>query len=253
MLVRQLLISLTFALTALNALAKPALPNGAKFAVSLSYDDALASQLDNAVPVLNRYGFHASFYLFLASPVFNARLEEWRALAAEGHELGNHTLYHVCSGRGPDRAWVPAYANLDERTVEHMRLEITLANNMLQALDGRTERTFTIPCGDTQAKDGNYVSAVQDQFIALKGQGIMDGSEVLYTPSNISGKELINLLEKASPSATIVSFLFHGIGGDHLSVSTEAHNELLKYLDKHRDKYWVDSFINIHQYLQTRP
>ena len=40
-------------------------PNGARVAVSLSYDDALDSQLDHAVPSLDEHGFKASFYLTL--------------------------------------------------------------------------------------------------------------------------------------------------------------------------------------------
>ena len=36
-------------------------PNGARAAVSLSYDDTLNSQLDNAAPVLDKHGIKASF------------------------------------------------------------------------------------------------------------------------------------------------------------------------------------------------
>src|SRR3546814_7923192 len=65
--------------------------------LSLAYDDALDSQLDNAIPALDRHGFHASFYLPLAADTLRTRLDEWRAAAARGHELGNHTLFHQCS------------------------------------------------------------------------------------------------------------------------------------------------------------
>ena len=49
-------------------------PDGQKMAISLSYDDALNSQLDNAIPALNRHGLVASFYLTLASPTVRQRL-----------------------------------------------------------------------------------------------------------------------------------------------------------------------------------
>jgi len=52
-------------------------------AVSLSYDDALDSQLDNAIPALNRHGLVASFYLTLMSPTLRHRLDEWRAAARQ--------------------------------------------------------------------------------------------------------------------------------------------------------------------------
>ena len=89
-------------------------PNGAKAAVSLAYDDALNSQLDNALPALNTYGLKATFYLQLSSPVIEARLPEWRAAAANGHELGNHTLFHQCSASKPGREWVLPHQDLDK-------------------------------------------------------------------------------------------------------------------------------------------
>ena len=67
-------------------------PNGTKAAVVLTYDDALTSQLDHAVPVLDAVGFKATF--FLVGPKL-ADVPRWRAAAAEGHELGNHTIFHA--------------------------------------------------------------------------------------------------------------------------------------------------------------
>src|ERR671932_697519 len=64
-------------------------PNGAKAAVVLTYDDALDSQLDHAVPVLDAAGFKATFFL---AGVKLADVLRWRAVAAEGHELANHTI-----------------------------------------------------------------------------------------------------------------------------------------------------------------
>ena len=43
-----------------------------------------------------------------------------------------------------------------------------------------------------------------------------------------------------------------GIGADYLSVSTQAHEELLGYLAAHRDIYWTDTFINIMQYVKAQ-
>jgi peptidoglycan/xylan/chitin deacetylase (PgdA/CDA1 family) len=70
-------------------------PNGAKAAVSLTYDDALNSQLDNAVPELNRLGMKATF--FLTENNAHWRLADWEALAREGNEVANHTMTHPCA------------------------------------------------------------------------------------------------------------------------------------------------------------
>src|SRR3546814_10960390 len=64
-------------------------------------------------------------------------------------------------------------------------------------------------------------------------------------PVGATGAQLIALVEEAGRRGTMVNFTFHGIGGDHLSVSTAAHAELLDYLSRHRDAYWVDTLIAI--------
>src|SRR5690349_9564856 len=139
-------------------------PDGKKAAVSLAYDDALDSQLDNAIPALDRHGLKGSFYLVPANPPVRLRMDDWRAAARNGHELGNHTLFHQCSARGQGREWVQPERDLDAVTVAQMHDQVILANTFLQAIDGRSDgRTFTAPCGDQQAKDGNYINAIADQ------------------------------------------------------------------------------------------
>src|SRR3546814_8140421 len=90
------------------------------------------------------------------------------AAAARGHELGNHTLFHQCSGSGEDRDWVAPHRDLDSTRAARMRDQVLLANAMLAAIDGRHERTFTVPCGDAVADGGNYVDLVAPDFVAIK-------------------------------------------------------------------------------------
>src|SRR5690606_14998732 len=80
-------------------------PQGQRAAVSLSYDDTLPTQLDVAIPALDRHGLKGSFYLTLAAEPMRERLDAWRAAARNGHELGNHSLFHQCSARGAGREW----------------------------------------------------------------------------------------------------------------------------------------------------
>lgn len=224
-------------------------PPGIKTAVSLSYDDALESQLDHVIPALDKHGFKASFYLRLNAPTVSARLDEWRAAAKSGHELGNHTIYHPCSKSLPDRDWVMPYHDTDKRTVAQMEEEIVTANTFLQAIDGRRERTFTIPCGDMIANGENYLPAIEKYFVAIKGQGIATGIASLYTPADVSGETLINYVKQGAASGKLVNILFHGVGGDYLTVSTRAHDALLEFLAKNKDDYWVDSYINIMRFV----
>jgi hypothetical protein len=50
----------------------------------------------------------------------------------------------------------------------------------------------------------------------------------------------------------MANFTFHGIGGDYLAVSDQAHAELLAYLAEHQDIYWVDTFLNIMKFVKAK-
>jgi sialate O-acetylesterase len=75
-------------------------PNGARGAVSLTYDDALAVHLDTAMPQLESFGLRGTFYIPTRASMADAwreRPADWRAAAERGHEIANHTQYHPCS------------------------------------------------------------------------------------------------------------------------------------------------------------
>jgi peptidoglycan/xylan/chitin deacetylase (PgdA/CDA1 family) len=231
--------------------ARYAWPGGARAAVSLAYDDAVPSQLDHAIPALDRHGLKGSFYLVLSADTVRDRLADWRAAAGNGHELGNHTLFHQCDARLADRQWVRPEHALDTTTKARMQAQVALANSMLHAIDGSTEFTFTVPCGDRMAADGDYVAGLRDRFLGIKlgtGAVVPDmrtldrGAVPVATPVGASGADLIALVEEAGRRGTMVNFTFHGIGGDHLAVSNQAHEALLAFLAAHRDRYWTATF-----------
>ena len=128
-------LCLLTACTVAQAAGAPfAWPHGAKAAVSLAYDDAIDSQLDNALPMLDGADLKASFYLTLASPTLVKRLPEWRAAAARGHELGNHSLFHQCIRDAGGHAWVTPENDLATTSAERMAAQVRLGNAMLHLL-----------------------------------------------------------------------------------------------------------------------
>jgi hypothetical protein len=241
---QTLFITLVIYLTLQTLVASEQWPDGDKIAISLSYDDALNSQLDNALPALNKRGLKASFYIVPLSDAFKNRIEEWRQLAQQGHELGNHSLFHACLSAKPGREWVEPSNSLDDKTVQAMVNEITVANTFLTALDGFSEHTFTPPCFDQMVKDGNYVEAVKEQFVGVKSLE-NPNSTALIGPSDISSAQIINFIEKQPTNIRLINVLFHGVGGDHLITATEEHAKFLDYLVANKDKYWVDTYRNI--------
>ena len=255
-------ISLALGSTASSAADKPfAWPKGAKAAVNLAYDDALDSQLDNAIPTLNKYKLRGTFYLNVVSPTLVTRLPEWRAAAQEGHELGNHSIFHQCAKSQPGRDWVTDDRDLDKVSVIQMQDQVKVANSFLHAIDGKTERTYTPPCIDLKAGGANYVDGLKSEFVAMKtGFGAvtpdmktLDPYAVpVDFPAGITGEQLIAHVKEAAAKGTMANFTFHGVGGDHIVVSKEAHEQLVKYLADNKDIYWTDTFVNIMKYVKEQ-
>ena len=110
-------------------------PGGARAAVSLTYDDGLNSQLDNAVPELDRHGFRATFFLTEQNVRNGRRLAEWQRVAEAGHEVANHTATHPC-----------ALQHLEPEAFA--RREIAGMEGYLDTNFGaERERTYAYPCG----------------------------------------------------------------------------------------------------------
>ncbi len=72
-----------------------------KSAFTFSFDDSFESQYTYAVPILDKYGMKATFFV-IAGAVTNGPPEDWRYgywwqfrdMAAEGHEIAAHTMTH---------------------------------------------------------------------------------------------------------------------------------------------------------------
>jgi peptidoglycan/xylan/chitin deacetylase (PgdA/CDA1 family) len=141
-------------------------PDGARAAVVLTYDDALDSQLDKAVPVLDAAGLKATFFLV---GVKLADVPRWRAVAAKGHELANHTIFHPCpasSYPADSRYTSEAY------TPGSMLKEIEQQNVLLTALDGKPTHGFASPCGQTMAGGVDYLEALRAAKLVTYVRGV---------------------------------------------------------------------------------
>lgn len=112
-------------------------------AISLSFDDARASQLRVGVPLFERLGVPVTFFV-LCDAVAQDRAG-WLDALARGHEIGNHTLTHPCSA---NFAWTRENS-LERMTVADFALEVSEANRQLRALLDIEPTVFAYPCGET--------------------------------------------------------------------------------------------------------
>lgn len=234
---------------------------GKSAAVVLTYDDALDVHLDHALPVLDSLGLKATFYLSVNFPGCQNRIEEWRRAARNGHELGNHTWYHPCDGSKPGRSWVSPGNDLSKYSTDDIVREIDMTNLFLKSLDGKTERTFAYPCGDTSTGDGSFVEVIKDRFIALRGvasrlnkvESVNLDDVYCVSADESSADQLISWAEKARAENALLVVLFHGVGGGHsINVPLEKHNEFLIYLQTHRENFWVATMAEAARHVRMR-
>ena len=233
---------------------------GKKCAVVLTYDDALNVHLDNVVPALDSLSLKGSFYLTASSDAARSRIKNWRAAAANGHELGNHTVYHPCDATGPGMSWVKPEYDLSKYSLARIQDEIKMCNAFLKSIDGQSKRTFAFTCGHKKVAEGEFIQTLSDEFIAARAvrhemhsideQNLMDID--CYAMAGETGEELIELVKQAQQNGKLLVFLFHGVGGEHaLNVSNEAHSKLLHYLKEHEKDIYIDTMRNVAEHIQN--
>lgn len=233
---------------------------GKRAAVVFTYDDTLNVHLDKVAPALDAHNFKGTFYLAVGYPNFQARLDDWRALANNGHELGNHTMFHPCEGGMPGREWVSKERDLSTWSVTRMVDEITMTNTMLQVLDGKTKRTFAYTCGDTKAGGESFVAPIKQLFVGARGVkaefqspqqvDLFDIRSVVVAGQ--SAQQLTAMVDEAIAAGGLLVFLFHGVGGEHpIDVALESHNALLDYVRAKQQQLWVAPMVDVAEYIQA--
>ena len=232
-------------------------PNDKKAAVVFTYDDGLDCHLDVAVPHLDEFGIKGTFYCTGNSPSLYNRLEEWRNIAENGHELGNHTLFHPCDGKRFD--WVKPEYDLNSYTTEQLIAELNTANTLLKAIDGKTNRTFGYTCSDYVAGGKDFTGELEKLFDGARCDGpvpeTMQNYNIYKTPSwmavDPTAEQLIEYVEKAREKGTIAVIMFHSVGGGYLNVGAAEHYTLLKYLKENEADYYCATFFEVMKYIKN--
>jgi peptidoglycan/xylan/chitin deacetylase (PgdA/CDA1 family) len=115
--------------------------------VSLTYDDAVASQRGNAVRQLAARALPGTFFLTGKSEDLALHRAEWEALVPAGHELASHTMHHPCDC---SYDWVPKGYAVQDYDLPRMRAELLDTVALLRGLGATEPYTFAYPCGETR-------------------------------------------------------------------------------------------------------
>ncbi|HBE64599.1 MAG TPA: chitooligosaccharide deacetylase [Rhodopirellula baltica] len=225
-------------------------PDGKTYCVTLTYDDGIPSQITHALPQLKAANLKGTFF----SPggvTYRWSQEDLDQVREEGHELAGHTILHPCARKND---WVkPGNASED---YDDARMAKELDENLANLIKNGVKRelaTFAYPCGSTSIGEDNhsYVPLVKERFFAARGtqfgfeipsQGEID----LFEVKTVAGHERdlafqLDQIRNAREKQGWLVFMFHGVGGDHLVISTDDHKEMLRFL-QNDDSVWVATF-----------
>ena len=234
-------------------------PQGKRVAVSLSFDDARASQVDVGLDVINPTGVKVTFFVTTSSEAFQSKLDGWKRALASGHEIGNHTVNHPCTGNFP---W--SFHNaLENYTLDQMSRQLDDSNAQIQQALGVRATTFAYPCGQKFVGRGpemkSYVPLIGQKF--LVGRGYMDeyyNDPVFCDLAQASGTafdgmdyiDMVKHIQKAAEQGAWVIFVGHDIGQKGFQVTdTIALAALCRYMKDPASGVWVDTVKNIGEYV----
>lgn len=232
-------------------------PEGKQMALSLSWDDARPSQVNIGTAILNKYGIKATFYV-LPTPVYD-ELSGWKKAVKDGHEIGNHTYNHPCSG---NFLWARKNA-LEEYSLSKMELELEASNEKLFQMLGVRPSQFAYPCGQTFVQRGSqtqsYVPLISEKFES--GRTWLDeaANDPAYCDlAQITGvemdgksfKELLTLIEAARVNGLWLVLAGHEIDkGGNQTTKVKSLEKLLKYLSN-EESIWVAPVGEIAGYIE---
>jgi peptidoglycan-N-acetylglucosamine deacetylase len=237
---------------------KFAWPDGKRAALSLSFDDARKSQVGAGVALLDKHNVKATFYVVPSA--VEQQLEGWKKVVASGHEIGNHSLNHPCTG---NFAWSRQKA-LEDYTLEKMRDELEQANRRIKELLGVTPVSFAYPCGQTFVGRGVDTRSYVPLVAALFGSARTWQDETPNDPSfcdlaqttgvEMDGRDfeqILPILEKARETGQWVALAGHEIGHDGTQTTRVTMLEkLMRYTSDPANKIWVAPVGTVAKYIR---
>ena len=233
-------------------------PEGKEMALSLSFDDARFSQVDKGIPLLNMYRVTGTFYV---SPnAMLARVEDWKKAVKAGHDIGNHTLVHPCSGNFP---WARHKA-LEDYTLEKMAEELDSASNLIHQVLGIWPTAFAYTCGQTFVGRGvdsrSYVPLVASRFETGRNWMNEGPNDPVYCDlarlngtelDGLSFEEVLLLIEVARKQGAWLVFAGHEMdeGGRQTSLLPTI-DSICRYASDPANGIWIDNVSKIGEYVR---
>jgi peptidoglycan/xylan/chitin deacetylase (PgdA/CDA1 family) len=210
--------------------------------VSLSFDDGLPSHLSLIIPTLNAYGMKGTFYLITDYANSENTWAAWRAAAAQGHEIGSHTLSHP---------------SLPTLTSSQLNAELQQSKTIIETqIPSQKCLTLAYPFGDTSS---TVQAATKNYYIA--GRGIQyDINYPTYDFYNLKSRgddpgSTLSAMKDATDTTQAwgewLTLYLHSMNGD--GYGTWDMNIFTAYLDYLKTKnLGIDTIANVVKYIRER-
>jgi peptidoglycan/xylan/chitin deacetylase (PgdA/CDA1 family) len=234
--------------------------NENRAAVSLSFDDARASQVDVGLALLKRADVKVTFYITPGAA--EKRLDGWKQAVADGHEIANHSLTHPCTGNYAFSQH-NALENYDLRT---MAQQLDTASERILKVLGVRPTTFAYPCGLKFVGRGldvrSYVPLVAERFLVGRGYldespndpAVTDLSQAMGTPfDDMDFPRMKDIVESAAKEGRWVIFVGHDIGERrYQTTDAKALQMLCEYLKDPTNHVWLGTVAEIGAYVRDQ-
>jgi peptidoglycan/xylan/chitin deacetylase (PgdA/CDA1 family) len=190
------------------------------------------------------------------------RLTEWKKAVSGGHDIGNHSLVHPCTG---NFTWSRDKA-LEDYSLEDMEMELESANALIIKILGISPVSFAYPCGQTFIGRGkltrSYVPLIAEKFET--GRGWLDegpNDPAFCDMAQLMGMELdgksfeqiLTLIEEAKTRGQWLILAGHEMNDGGSQTSLLATIEAIcKYASDPDNGIWIDNVHNIAAYVKEK-
>lgn len=235
-------------------------PEGKQMALSLTFDDARFSQVDKGIPLLNKHQVSGTFYVSPAAML--ERADEWKEAVEAGHDIGNHTLVHPCSGNFP---WARHKA-LEDYTLDKMAQELDSASRLIHQVLGIWPAAFAYTCGQTyvgrSVDTRSYVPLVAERFESGRNWMNEGPNDPAYCDlARLNGTELdglsfaeaLILIEQAREQGAWLVFAGHEMDeGGRQTALLSTIDSICRYALDPANGIWIGNVSEIARYIRKQ-
>ncbi len=206
-----------------------------KAAFLLMFDDSVPSHVKNAVPELKKRGLVGTFYVNPGARHYQAFREAWeKEIPAAGMAYGNHTMTHAGA-----------------RDAAHFDEELRGCSEAILRIipEPKGPRLLSYGRPGVKKEDWRITGAEEKQL--LEKHRLVERPAIGQRLAGINLKtadDLLKVVDKALAEGSLEVVLFHGVGGDWLSMPLPDFIVLLDALAGKKDRLWVTDALSAHKY-----